>query len=146
MNTRVSELLDIKGHAVYTIGPDQTAWEAVREMDQHGIGSLLVVGNADEPPLGIVSEYDCRKLLLNEQDPRKILVSDMMSRNLVVVVPTSTVEDCMQLMTEKRVRHLPVIERNTVHGLLSIGDVVKFLYSDRERMVENLEKYITGSL
>ncbi len=146
MNTRVSELLDIKGHTVYTIGPDQTAWEAVREMEQHGVGSLLVVGNADEPPLGIVSERDCRQLLLNEQDPRKVLVSDMMSRNLVVVVPTSTVEDCMQLMTEKRVRHLPVIERNTVHGLLSIGDVVKFLYNDRERMVENLEKYITGSL
>lgn len=145
MNTCVKDLLDIKGHEVYGIDPDRTVFDAVKMMDELKIGSLLV-SRADDPPLGIISEYDCRKVILTEQQPRLVKVSEMMSSQLVTVSPKTTVEECMQTMTEKRVRHLPVLDKGKVCGLLSIGDVVKFLYQDRDRMVQNLEKYITGSM
>lgn len=146
MNTQVNELLDIKGHEVFSIDPDKSALDAVRDMNRLGVGSLLVLESQGKP-LGIISEQDCRKVLLNEQNPRHVRVSELMTRDLVVVSPQATVEECMKLMTEKRVRHLPVLDRgDVVTGVLSIGDVVKYLYNDRERMVENLEKYITGSM
>jgi CBS domain-containing protein len=145
MNTPVAQLLQAKGHTVYSIGPDDWVYDAVKEMDARRIGSLLVKDAAGHP-VGIVTERDCRHLLLQDRSARKVRVSELMSRNLLTVPPEETVEQCMQMMTEKRIRHLPVVRGGAVQGIISIGDVVKFLCIERGIEIENLEKYITGTM
>jgi CBS domain-containing protein len=146
MNTSLGALLQVKGKTVTTIGPDATVFDAVNSMENSRIGSLLVV-DAKGAIAGMLTERDClRKVLLKERNLRTVKVREVMSSPVFTLPPETAIEDCMKLMTEKRVRHLPVVEQGKLLGLISIGDVVKFLCGEREQDIANLEKYITGSI
>ncbi len=144
MNTPVADLLRSKGSDVRSTTPRTSILDVVKTMDDLGIGSLLVLDG--QKIVGIVTERDCRHAILRELDARKTPVREIMTPKVLHVEPETSLEDCMALMTEKRVRHLPVMDKGQLAGLLSIGDVVKFLCAERGREIENLEKYITGSL
>ena len=140
----VRQLLQKKGHDVWSIAPDTTVLNALQLMADRKIGALLVL---DEDKLvGVFSERDyARKVVLKGKSSKDTSVGDVMSSNIVRVVPDQTTELCMSLMTEKRVRHLPVVDGDKVIGVISIGDVVKAVIADREDVIEQLEQYITGT-
>lgn len=146
MNTTLDVLLKAKGSSVTTISPEAAVFDAVNAMENARIGSLLVV-DAKGVIVGMLTERDClRKVLLKERNLRTVKVREVMSAPVFTLPPETAIEECMQLMTEKRVRHLPVVEHGKLLGLISIGDVVKFLCTEREQDIANLEKYITGSI
>jgi CBS domain-containing protein len=146
MNTPVSQLLDRKGRDVITISAHASVFEAIQLMDQKQVGSLLIMNKAGKLA-GILSERDCfRKVILHEKQPRTVHVKDAMTKKVIYVTPDSTIDDAMSVMTQRRIRHLPVIENEKVTGLISIGDLVKFVASEQDIMIRNLEKYIEGSL
>lgn len=139
----IRELLHEKGDKVWTIGPEASVYHALEEMAQHRIGSLVVVEAGR--PVGLISERDyALKVALKGRSSRDTLVQDIMTRRVAVVAPTQTVEECMALMTEKRVRHLPVLEDGQLVGLVSIGDLVKAIISEQQFIIEQLEHYIAG--
>ncbi len=140
----VAELLQSKGNAsVYTISPDQTVLEAVALMADKGIGALLVTEGSDV--VGIITERDyARKVILLERSSQATPVSDIMTSAVMYVHPNQTSSECMKLMTEKRLRHLPVLENGKLLGLLSIGDLVKGVISDQQETIDQLEQYIRG--
>ena len=144
MKILVSDLLDVKGAKVVTIDPDATIYDSVKTLMRHNIGALLV--EEEGQPLGILSERDCRRMILDDKNPHKVTVRELKSTVKRTVAPDDSLEDCMLMMTEHRIRHLPVVSKGKLAGIVSIGDVVKKLYEERSREVENLEKYITGSL
>lgn len=145
MKTPVRTLLKSKGPIV-SIVPTESAREAMRLMGEQSVGSVLV-RDAKGSLLGIISERDClRKVIMADRDPYKTPASDIMTSKLVTVPPECTVEECMALMTKNRIRHLPVMDHGTVAGVISIGDCVKFMVSEQDQMIQNLEKYIEGSL
>lgn len=140
----VAELLQSKGNAsVYTISPEQTVLEAVALMAEKGIGALLVTEGSDV--VGIITERDyARKVILLERSSQATPVSDIMTAAVMYVHPNQTSSECMKLMTEKRLRHLPVLENGKLLGLLSIGDLVKGVISDQQETIDQLEQYIRG--
>lgn len=140
----VAELLGGKGNAsVYTISPDQTVLEAVALMADKGIGALLVTEGSEV--VGIITERDyARKVVLLERSSQATPVSDIMTANVMYVQPSQTSSECMRLMTEKRLRHLPVMDNGKLVGLLSIGDLVKGVISDQQETIDQLEQYIRG--
>ena len=140
----VAELLQSKGNAsAYTISPDQTVLEAVALMADKGIGALLVTEGSDV--VGIITERDyARKVILLERSSQATPVSDIMTAAVMYVHPSQTSSECMKLMTEKRLRHLPVLENGKLLGLLSIGDLVKGVISDQQETIDQLEQYIRG--
>jgi len=146
MQTPVGELIKAKGCPVQAIDPGATVLEAITKMAAEGVGSLVALTKAGKLA-GILSERDCiRKVILKEKSPRDVLVRDIMSRKVACVPPERTVEECMALMNEKKVRHLPVVQGESVVGVISMRDVVGFLCSEQDLMICNLEKYIEGSL
>jgi len=146
METPVVKLLKLKGNDVVKTSPSTTIFDAVKQMEDARIGSLPVVDDTGKI-VGMLTERDClRKVLLKELPLRSVTVSAVMSSPVVTVQSGELIESCMMIMTEKRLRHLPVMEHNKLIGLISIGDVVKFLCTEREQDIQNLEKYITGSL
>ena len=147
MSTQVSQLLMQKGRNVVSVSPQTTVFEAVQLMDQKNIGSLLVL-NARGKIAGIFSERDCfRKVILAEKSPREVQVKAVMTKKVVYASPEDTVDTCMAQMTQKCIRHLPVIDaQQQVLGIISIGDLVKFVATEQDAMIRNLEKYIEGSL
>lgn len=147
MNTPINQLLMQKGRDVVTISPQASVFEAIQLMDAKNIGSLLVL-NAHGKIAGILSDRDCfRKVVLLDKSARDVPVKQAMSKKVVYATPETTVDECMALMTEKRIRHLPVIGANeSVQGIISIGDLVKFMASEQDTIIRNLEKYIEGSL
>ena len=141
--TTVRQLLRGKGQSVYTIGPDATVYDALQEMAARDVGALVVT-ESDEV-VGVVSERDCaRKLVLVGRLSRETQVHEIMSDEVVCVGPKQTVEGCMALMSQKRVRHLPVLENEQLAGIISIGDVVKAIIEGQQSTIEELEHYITG--
>jgi CBS domain-containing protein len=146
METPVGTLLKIKGNTVVTTSTSTTIFDAVKQMEDNHIGSLPVVDNAGKI-VGMLTERDClRKVLLKERPLRSVTAGDVMSSPIITVQSSELIESCMKIMTDKRLRHLPVMEHNKLIGLISIGDVVKFLCTEREQDIKNLENYITGSL
>lgn len=144
MQRTVAILLEAKGRDVFSIGPGASVHAALEMMAQRKVGALVVT---DEGALvGIISERDfAREMITAEVGPREMLVSDIMTKNVHTVSPDKTVGDCMAMMTDKRIRHLPVIgEDDRLSGVISIGDVVSAVISDQEHLIEDLEKYITG--
>jgi CBS domain-containing protein len=140
----VRELLRNKGYHVWSIGPEATVYEALTLMAEKDVGALLVLDGAGQL-VGILSERDyARKVVLKGRTSRETPVREIMTGRVVWVRPDQTIEDCMALMTNRRVRHLPVLEENRVLGVISIGDVVKDVISEQEFMIEQLENYITG--
>lgn len=139
----LSQLLDGKGRKVHVIGPDEAVLEAIRRMAEHHIGALLVMeGDALR---GIVSERDyARKLVLKGRSSPGTPVRDIMSSPVITIGDDATVEDAMREMTERRIRHLPVMRGTRVSGIVSIGDLVKCVIEDQRHLIEELESYIRG--
>jgi CBS domain-containing protein len=140
----VAQILRNKASSVvHTIGPDDTVYDALERMAAHGIGALVVVQGGRI--LGIVSERDyARKVALADRSSRETPVSVIMTAQVLCVGPRQTTEECMALMTEHRVRHLPVVEDGRLIGLVSIGDLVKDIISEQQHIIEQLELYISG--
>ncbi len=139
----VTQLLRAKGHQVLSVSPETAVFAALEIMAEKNVGALLVVEG--ERLVGILSERDyARKVILKGKSSREIPVREIMSANVLYVRPQQTVEECMALMTDKRVRHLPVLDEERLVGVISIGDVVKAIIDEQEFMIEQLQNYITG--
>jgi CBS domain-containing protein len=139
----VEDVLNEKGREVWTVDPEQSVYEALELMAAKNIGALVVVHEAQL--IGICSERDyARKLALLGKRSRDTPVREIMTEVIATVTCNHSMQDCMQLMTHERVRHLPVVENERLIGLVSIGDVVKSLMSHQEQMIQQLENYITG--
>jgi CBS domain-containing protein len=139
----VKHLLDAKGRQIISIAPDSSVFEAIKIMADRAVGSLLVMN--DENLLGIVTERDyARKVILKGRSSDNCKVSEIMSTDVVTASIDQTVSDCMETMTERRIRHLPVVEGRRVIGLISIGDLVQAIISDQRAEIEHLESYISG--
>ena len=147
MSTTVGDLLRSKGNKVETIAAGEPLLEAIRRMSAKHIGCLAVVTKAGKLS-GIVSERDCLwKVIAEGKSPKTNLVKDAMTplKQMKTVAPGQTVEECMSLMTGRRHRHLPVLADGQLVGLISIGDVVKFMLDAQQATIQSLEKYITGT-
>ena len=139
----VRHLLDRKGRALFSIEPEDPVLEAIRMMADRHVGALLVMRGTELA--GIVSERDyARKVVLLGRASAQTPVADIMSSPVLTVGPDSTVQHCMVLMTERRIRHLPVVHAGRVLGVVSIGDLVKSVMEDQQRTIDQLESYIHG--
>ncbi len=137
----VSELLQVKGSAVLSVTPESSVFDALRLMAEKNVGALLVM--SDGALRGILSERDyARKVILLGKSSHEIAVRDIMSDKVVSVTPAQTVDDCMALMTGRRIRHLPVIDGGRIIGVLSIGDLVKAVIEEQQQTIQQLESYI----
>jgi CBS domain-containing protein len=139
----ISAVLKVKGTQVWSVPPDTMVYEAIQLMSQRNVGALLVMeGDRLE---GVVSERDyTRKVVLRGKSSKETAVRNIISQPVITVTPEHTVEDCMRLMTENRVRHLPVMDRNRVVGVVSIGDLVNWIISVQSVAIDQLEDYIAG--
>ncbi len=139
----VRHLLSRKGPGLFSIAPEDPVLKAIRSMAEHRVGALLVMRG--EELAGIVSERDyARKVVLLGRSSAETPVWQIMSSPVVTVSPDTSVQQCMTLVTEKRIRHLPVIEKDRVVGVISIGDLVKSVIEEQQRTIEHLESYIHG--
>jgi CBS domain-containing protein len=139
----VTHLLDTKGRHIISVAPDSSVFDAIQLMADQAVGSLLVM-NGDEL-LGIVTERDyARKVILKGRSSETTTVAEVMTSDVLTASSAQTVNDCMELMTERRIRHLPVVEDNRVIGMISIGDLVQAIISDQQEAIEQLEHYISG--
>jgi CBS domain-containing protein len=139
----VRQLLQSKGGEVWSTTPGTSVYDALKLMADKNIGSLVVLDG--ERLVGIFSERDyARKVILKGKTSRELSVADIMTSHVVSVRPDQTIGNCMELMTEHRVRHLPVLESGRVVGVISIGDVVKSIISDQQDTIAHLQEYITG--
>lgn len=137
----VTQLLQAKGREVHTIGPDARVLDALKKMAEKDVGALVV--KEDARLAGIISERDyARKVILHGKSSNDIAVRDIMTTRVVTVSPRQSVEECMSLMTDRRIRHLPVVEGDQLVGLLSIGDLVKEVIADQAQTIRQLESYI----
>ena len=139
----IKHLLDRKGRDIISIKPEDSVLDAIRLMAEKGIGSLVVM--EDQELLGIMSERDyARKVIIKGRSSESTAVSEIMTANVFTTSSSETVNDCMSVMTEKKIRHLPVVEDNAVIGMISIGDLAKAIISDQQEEIEQLEHYISG--
>ena len=139
----VKQLLEGKRHKLISVSPAETVFDALKKMAENDVGALIVLDG--ERLVGVFSERDyARKIILHGKSSRDTVVHEIMTGNVISVRPSQTVEDCMGLMTDKRIRHLPVLEEGRVVGVVSIGDVVKEMLSEQKFIIEQLEHYITG--
>jgi CBS domain-containing protein len=143
--TIISQLLKVKGHGCFSVGPGENVYSAIKKMAEKDVGSVLVMDGS--ALVGILTEREyARNVVLKGRSSPQTLVRDIMSTQVTYVEPDATVEDCMALMTEKRVRHLPVVEDETVVGIISIGDLVKSVIDDQRFTIHQLETYFSGDL
>jgi signal-transduction protein with cAMP-binding, CBS, and nucleotidyltransferase domain len=139
----IKHLLDRKGRDIISVKPEISVLDAIRLMAEKGIGSLVVM--EDQELLGIMSERDyARKVIIKGRSSESTAVSEIMTVNVFTTSSSETVNDCMSVMTEKKIRHLPVVEDNVVIGMISIGDLVEAIISDQQEEIEQLEHYISG--
>lgn len=139
----VSNILKAKGNVTYSITPDTMVYEALEIMVEKNVSALVVIKN--EKLAGIFTERDyARKVILKGKASKETLIGDIMTEDLVTVTPDSSINDCMQLMTSRFIRHLPVVSEGNLVGIISIGDVVKFIIDEQRFIIENMEHYITG--
>ncbi len=139
----VHDILRAKGDSVYSVSPDVTVLEALGVMADHDIGAVLVLD--DERLVGILSERDyARKVVLAGRSSKDSKVREVMTSHVVCVAPTRSIDECMALMTDRRLRHLPVLEHKRVIGVVSIGDLVKATIDDQQFTIEQLQSYIAS--
>jgi len=139
----VDSILQHKGHEVWSVTPSHTVFEAIQLMADKNVGALLVV--EEGRPVGVVSERDyARKVALQGKHSRETTVRDITSGRLITVTRGQTIADCMRLMTEHRIRHLPVVEAGAILGLISIGDLVNWIISSQNATIDQLRSYISG--
>ena len=139
----VRDLLGKKGGQIWSVTPDTTVYEALQLMADKNVGAVLVLEG--DRLLGILSERDyARQVILKGKASKDTPVREIMTTRVVYVLPERTIDDCMALMTDKRIRHLPVLQEGKLIGVLSIGDVVKAVISEKQFLIEQLESYITS--
>ena len=138
----VGKLLDEKGHDVWSMAPENTVFDAVALMDSKGVGALAVV--RDDSVVGIISERDyARKVILKNRSSKETKVKDIMTRNVYCTKPDYQIEECLVLMNERRIRHLPVVEDGKMIGFVSVGDIVKEIIKEQEYTIKQLENCMT---
>ena len=143
MVENVHLILKNKGSQIWSLAPDATVYEAISTMAEKNVGALLVV--SEGKLVGIISERDyARKVILKDKSSRKTLVGDIMTSPVITVTPGHTLDECMQIMTDNRIRHLPVLEGEKLVGTISIGDLVKAIISTQAETILQLDNYITG--
>jgi CBS domain-containing protein len=139
----VGSILRRKGNAVWSVAPDASVYQAISIMAEKSIGSLPVI--ADGRLVGILSERDyARKVVLQSRSSKDTLVSEIMTAPVVSVAPSSTVEDCMRMMTVQLIRHLPVVDDGRIVGIVSMGDLVRQVISTQGEIIQHLQEYISG--
>lgn len=139
----VSQILQVKGTDVWTISPQATVFDALSMMADQNVGCLVVVEN--DEVVGIFSERDyARKVILKGKSSKDTLIKEIMTPDVITVQPDQTMNQCMAIMTEKHIRHLPVLSDGKLGGVISIGDVVKAIISQQQIMIDQLEDYIYG--
>ena len=143
MTNTIRDILRYKGPDVWSVGPDSSVYEAVEVMAEKQVGALLVLsGNS---LVGVISERDyARKVILSGKSSRSTRVSEIMSSTVIFAEPTDVVDECMKTMTEKRIRHLPVVENGNVIGVVSIGDLVRWIIFAQDHTIQQLQNYIAG--
>ena len=143
MTKTVASILRSKGYDIYSVAPDATVFEALKIMAEKSVGALLVLEG--EKLVGVLSERDyARKVILLGKSSREAKVKEIMSEKVLFVHPHRTAEECMAIMINKRIRHLPVLDNEKLTGMISIGDVVKAVIDEKEFVIEQLEEYISG--
>ena len=141
--TTVKSLLENKGYDFWNVSPDATVYEALQKMAEKEIGAVLVI--KDEKLLGIFSERDyARKIVLQGKSSIDTFVSEFMSTTVYTIDEHKFITDCMQIMTDKHIRHLPVVNNDEIKGVVSIGDIVSRIIRDQKSTIQQLEKYIIG--
>ena len=139
----VSELLKRRDSSLFQVSPDATVFEGLQQLARHGVGAMLVM--QDEKLVGIFSERDyTRKIALEGKNSRNVKVADIMTSQIVSVTPATGTRVCMTLMSQKRIRHLPVMDGDNVLGLISIRDIMDDIIADHEQTISHLQNYISG--
>ena len=139
----IGQLLDEKGPEVWSIGPDASVYEGIQMMADKGVGALIVM--EDGRPVGIISERDyARKVVLKDRSSRETRIAEIMTTGMVYARSDQSVEEGLSLMTEKRIRHLPIMHGDQLAGIVSIGDLVKAIIAEQQQLISQLEQYISG--
>ncbi len=139
----VSKVIEKKGNDILSVSPDSVVFDAIDKMAERSAGTALVMEG--DQLVGLISERDfIRKVYLQNKCGKGVKVSEIMSTELTTVSPDEVLENCMSIMTEKRIRHLPVLEEGAVVGIISIGDIVKFMAEQKDFEIKNLQSYISG--
>lgn len=140
---KINLILEKKGRQVFSVTAATTVFDALQVMMEKNISALLVMEN--EELLGIFTERDyARKLILQGKSSKETTIGEIMTANLLTLSPNSSIDQCMEIMTDKKIRHLPVLENKFVIGMISIGDVVKFVIEDQKQTIQQLESYIVS--
>ncbi|SRR5581483_587917 len=141
----ISSLLHHKGSTVFSVAPESTVFDAIKLMAEKNIGALLVIARGTL--VGVFTERDyARKIALHGKSSKETLVKEILSRNVVTASPSDSIEECMRMMTENRVRHLPVMRNEEVVGIVSIGDLVNYIISAQDATIAQMEQYIAGGV
>lgn len=139
----VKNLLKKKGNVVHSVSPSSSVFDALKVLEDKNLGALVVV--EDETLIGIFTERDyARKVVLKGHSSKDTRIKDIMTGHPIFVTPQNTIDDCMQIMTDKHIRHLPVLENGKIEGVISIGDLVKFIIEEKNYIIENLQQYIAS--
>lgn len=139
----VKNLLKKKGNVVHSVSPSSSVFDALKVLEDKNLGALVVV--EDETLIGIFTERDyARKVILRGHSSKDTCIKDIMTGRPIFVTPQNTIDDCMQIMTDKHIRHLPVLDNGNIVGVISIGDLVKFIIEEKNDIIENLQQYIAS--
>jgi len=143
--TRLEDFLKLnKNRQIWTISKDQSVMKALILMSEKNIGAIIIVDNNDFP-IGIFSERDyARKIILKGKNSKDTLLDEVMTKELITVTRDYNIEQCMEIMNEKRIRHLPVLENKKIVGIISIGDVLKIMIKEQKELIEHLQKFISS--
>ena len=143
--TRLEDFLKLnKNRQIWTISKDQSVMQALILMSEKNIGAIIIVDNNDFP-IGIFSERDyARKIVLKGKSSKETLLDEVMTKELITVTRDYKIDQCMEIMSEKRIRHLPVLENKKIVGIISIGDVLKIMVKEQKELIDHLQKFITS--